>query len=319
MFYLGYCLRKKAVNLMRIRLRMIFTLSLLIGLMGSQVFITLGMLSHLTFSFSAISQKHLVQIERINQINQKLFIIMADPAGFQNSGNVPETRDMASIETTINNFKKDYDGSPEKLNSLQENYQDFKKNLNLYKQQIRNGLPPGGNTLASLQDSYFHFLLAVNSLRDSAIQQVRDTISSNYLMVKQAFYLLLIALSLVSVIGIIFGWYVARSFSRGLNALQEAIHNARHGDLSHPARWNYDDEFGHLAKSFNDMITSLQKSRQEMTRHYQQALETRDERIQILEEQLEEARTGKTGHKTELQKSRPEMHEQTGHVLTKDS
>ncbi len=300
---------------MRIRLRLIFTLSILLGLMGSQVFITVGLVSHLGITFADISQKHLVQIERINRINQKLVMTMADPARGMNSSS-PEAVDLKEMDSLVASYKKNYVGSPEQLAALQDSYNEFKRNYGSFRHQIKNGLPPGGQTFSSLQDSYFSLVVAVNSLRDQNILQVREALASNYLVAKQTFYLLLIALCLVSVIGIVFGWYVARSFSQGLNTMFTAIRNVTKGDLSQPARWDNPDEFGHLAKAFNVMLGSLLRARQETDRAHEEALESRDERIQLLRQQLTETAQAQDYRETERQRMIQEIRQQTTLVLT---
>lgn len=225
---------------MGIRLRMIFIFALILGLMAGQVFITLSLVSHLALSFADISQKYLAQIERINEIHKQLVRVVANP------GN-PE---FTELDAMISEYVQNHDGPPEQLVSFQNSYYDFKRN---YQSGQKGSIP---------LDSYLTFTAAADRMLEINTRQVRDTAAASSRVTAQSFYFLSIVVSLVTLIGIVFGWYFAHSFSRGLKALISATENAARGDFS-PMRWDSPDEFGRLVKAFNNMMKSLQKNRLE--------------------------------------------------------
>lgn len=241
---------------MHIRLRMIFTLALLLGLMASQVFITLDLVSHLALTFDNISQKQLVRIEKLNLIHRKLLMTGTDPAP-----------NLSDLEAAVTDYMQGYQDSPEELTAFLKSYREFKNN----------------------KDSH-NLMAEIDKLRDAGIREVREGTADNSRIAAQTFYLLSVVVCLVTITGILFGWYVARSYSKSLKALIMATNRVARGDFSQPVQYDYpDEEFGSLAKSFNHMMQALRKARQETERLHEQALETRDNHIQRLQERLNQS------------------------------
>lgn len=229
---------------MSIRLRLIFILALLLGLMASQVFITLGLVSHLALTFDDINRKYLVQIERTGQLHQKLVAIIAraEPG-------------LTELDTAFTAYQKAYQGPPDKLAFLNEKYNVFRSSFK------------SGQTGAASQHSYLQLMHAIDVIQGLEYQRIKNTTLISSQVTTQTFYLLSIVVVLVTMIGILFGWYLAHSFSKGLNVLITAADKAARGDFSQTLHWNSPDEFGQLAKSFNNMLRSLRKATQEGTRH----------------------------------------------------
>ena len=243
---------------MHIRIRLMFILALLLGLMACQVFITLSLLSHLAVAFTDISQKYIVQIEQLNQVNMKSTMAIANP-----------NYDFSDLDATVKSYTTAYEGSPEKIASLKKDYADFRNDL------LKN----------DAQGSYFRLIDSTSRLRDLNIQQIRDATSFSNQVALKTFYLLSIVVILVTVIGIIFGWSMARYFSSALITMRKAADRAAGGDFS-PVHWDYSDEFGSLAKAFNNMLRTLARSRMETASLHEHEIQTRDERIRELEERL---------------------------------
>lgn len=234
---------------MKIRLRMIFIFALILGLMAGQVFITLSLVSHLALSFADISQKYLTQIERINGIHKQLIKIAASP----------EKPDFTELDAIFNEYTLNYIGPPDKLASFRDSYHDFRQHF----QAGQSGIMPADKLSGGSfpRDSYLRLIETADRLQELNTRQVEDTAADSSRVASQTFYLLSIVVILVTLVGITFGWYMAHSFSKGLNILITATEKAARGDFSQPVRWDYPDEFGRLAKAFNNMLKALQKER----------------------------------------------------------
>lgn len=242
---------------MSIRLRLIFILALLLGLMASQVFITLGLVSHLALTFDDINRKYLVQIERTNQIHQKLVLIAED-----------NKTGLAELDTIITDYQGAYQGPPDKLAFFNNKYNAFISSIK------------AGQTGTTLQNSYLQLMNAIDVMRDLEYQHIKGTTLISSQLTTQTFYLLSIVVILVTVIGIVFGWHLAHSFSTALLALITATEKAAKGDFSQTLRWtNTTDEFAQLAKSFNNMLHSLRKAAQENAQHHEYTPKIRGGRI----------------------------------------
>ncbi len=63
-------------------------------------------------------------------------------------------------------------------------------------------------------------------------------------------------------LALLLAFFLLRQTTAPLRALEEAAQKIRQGDLSHRVTILSDDEFGHVARSFNEMASSLEKTEQ---------------------------------------------------------
>lgn|GEM_PF-4192594 len=252
---------------MRIRLRLIFILSLLLGLTGILVFITISMVSHLALSFSNISQRSMADIEQLDRVHHEVMMVIENQVGLSPGTVDPQSAagapDLAQAEARALAFKESYKGPPDKTTLFWNDFNNFKQQYTVHAERLNSGVPPDGVQQKALAAAYFKLLDTISNLRDFSIRQVRDATNNNNLVARQTFFILLIGLSIVTFIGIIFGWYVAHSFSRGYHTVLSGIRRITQGDLSQPVEWDHPDEFGKLARHINELQDSLIKAKHE--------------------------------------------------------
>lgn len=120
--------------------------------------------------------------------------------------------------------------------------------------------------IAPSQDGLHYILLASTEARLAAFAETRAT------------------LALLSVGGIVVGtaivWFFIRRITRPLTALRDTAEAVGRGDFSRRIEAVSNDEFGDLAKAFNQMTSNLHTSRAELERAMQQVKMTQAQLIQ---------------------------------------
>lgn len=290
---------------MSIRTRLIFTLSMLLALMTSQVIITVSLTSRIA-NLSKDITAQLVQIKRIDSIYDDLNSLNMEVNSLTHASS---NRNLKELESDISAFYLNYTGSHEKLTSFKTNYNEFTENFKLFL------LTESNHSLVAnkLNQSYRQVLQQVKEFQQESTEQINDYSLTTQQVVVRTRYLLSIALFLVTVIEVVLGWYLARSISKGLNTLLAATRKVAQGDFSHPINWSSKDEFGYLVRAFNAMLRSLQITNEENVELHKKTIKINEERIRLLRERL--SQTVKA-QEDERQRVARELHDQGGQALT---
>ncbi len=291
---------------MSIRTRLIFTLSMLLALMTSQVIITVSLTSRIA-NLSTDITAQLAQIKRIDSIYDDLTSLNMEVNSLSPTSN---NRNLEELESDISAFSLHYTGSQEKLNAFKTNYNEFTENYKLF---LLNTESNHSLAVDKLTQSYNQVLQQVKEFQQKSTEQINDYSLTTQKVVVRTRYLLSTALFLVTVIEVVLGWHLARSISRGLNTLLSATRKVAQGDFSHPISWYSKDEFGFLARAFNAMLRSLQITNEENVELHKKTIKINEERIRLLRERL--SQTVKA-QEDERQRVARELHDQGGQALT---
>lgn len=91
----------------------------------------------------------------------------------------------------------------------------------------------------------------------------------------------LIVMLIISVLAVAVFYYMIKVFFAPLEKLQEGVKKIEKGDMNYKIEVSSDDEIGRLSKSFNQMVESIKKSREEIDKKVEsqtkQIVEQRDE------------------------------------------
>ena len=295
---------------MSIRVRLIFTLSMLLGLMASQVIITVGLMSRIADMSTDISTNHLTQMKRIYDIHNDLISFRTTSELLEQNINTNNKGgfNFNDLQENIKIFEENYTGSLE-LIAFKEHYNEFLKNYQLlFTFGHRSDVVFNG-----LNESYEELLKQVEILQQESANRIHDYSLATNTVVERTRYLLSAALLLVTVVEIVLGWHLARSISAGLNTLLSATRKVTQGNLSQPIEWNTPDEFGHLARSFNAMLRSLRAAHTENIELNKETVNINEERIRLLRERLSQT---VRAQEDERQRIARELHDQAGQALT---
>jgi len=129
----------------------------------------------------------------------------------------------------------------------------------------------GSDDIDQLTWKYENYLVIATPVRDQANQVIgalyvrSRPLSQNQVIVALLMFVIFIASSIVSIIanaliGMVYGWFVARNFVRRLVHLTQATDSLAAGDLSVRVNDGSIDEIGHLARRFDSMAQQLESN-----------------------------------------------------------
>ncbi|MHB1126174.1 MAG: histidine kinase [Bacillota bacterium] len=309
--------------MLTIKTRLLFALSMLLGLMASQVIITVTLMTQITNITTEITGVHLMQLDRINQISTNLLRIRMAQLSLV-LANDPQERILAVNQSErmaagINEIIEEYRKFLPPLNKgettlfmnyytlLEQDHQQLLTQVN--DQQLAAAL----GTFYSSQSTYASALDAADKLRNHNLTRAQEDARTSRAVAARTKSLLSLALLIAAAIEIALGVYLGRSISKGLNTLLNATQRVAQGDLSYPINWTAPDEFGQLTRSFNFMLRSLINARHENTLLHQKSLQMSSDRIYLLRERLSQV---VKAQEDERQRVARELHDQAGQVLT---
>lgn len=139
---------------------------------------------------------------------------------------------------------------------------------------------------ANSQDAFDEMLYHLGRIRndEAAIARSASARATTTAASMRSFFIWLTVGAIAGLIGL--GFYIWYSLTSGLRRLQVATRRVTSGDLSQLVSVKSKDEFGELAESFNNMLSSLKQSMEENQRLTQEALKLKEERIGLLQQQF---------------------------------
>ncbi|MHB1418531.1 MAG: sensor histidine kinase [Bacillota bacterium] len=309
--------------MLTIKTRLLFALSMLLGLMASQVIITVTLVTQINNITTEITGVHLKQLDRVNQISTGLVRFRMAQLALVLAEN-PQERTKAvdqsnQMETGVNVLVQEYRKFLPPMDKGETgpfmNYYTLlqKDHQQLLHQVERQQLAAALGTFYNSQDTYTSALDAADKLRNLNLSRAEEDATMSRSVATHTKSLLTLALLIAAIIEIALGLYLGRSISNGLSTLLNATHRVAQGDLSYPINWTAPDEFGQLTRSFNFMLRSLINARQENTLLHQSSLQMSDDRIRLLRERLSQV---VKAQEDERQRVARELHDQAGQVLT---
>lgn len=114
------------------------------------------------------------------------------------------------------------------------------------------------------QESRRQLIHTLYPLIESERQEFHEAADETRASIASAVNVLIISVTVVVIIALIAGYLVARSITRPIQELNNAVHLIAKGDLSQELTIQTSDETGELATSFNYMRTELKKHRDSM-------------------------------------------------------
>lgn len=292
---------------MSIRTKIIFALSILLGLMASQLVITITQVGRIASISTHIATRGLESLTSISQLESQLIALRLEEqtAIFTPHSNAlfPDDQLLPSLMTAAVSYRA-ASGLPQaRLAAWQEQLDTFIAQHHLLQEQLVAGNIPQATTSYENSTPVFTGLLAATRAlaRDELAlnNTLGDLVATFSQQTRQLFTLALIVATLLE-IGL--GWYLMRSLTRSLSLLVEGTRWVAKGDLTRQVNLDTRDEFAYLARSFNAMVSAL--------RQVQQANAQMQE---ILREQF--SRIVKA-QEDERQRVARELHDQAGQALT---
>ncbi len=287
---------------MSINVRLIFALSIILGLMASQMLITINLVSRVADISTDVSSTHLERIHLGNQILGSLLNIQALLTNGDEGSDGQLKEELNRLDILVHGYLERHQEGGPNLDAFTQHYKHFSDSFH------------GISVMDQGKTSQLRELLsATMTVLAKDFQDASAAAESSNQVATYTRSLLSVALIIATVVEIFLGWYLARYINTGLKVLLAATHKVAQGDLSQSVVWEYPDEFGHLARSFNAMIQSLKNARLENSRLHREALKMQEERIKLLRQHL--SRTVKA-QEDERKRVARELHDQAGQALT---
>lgn len=303
---------------MSIRARLIFALSVLLGLMGSQVVITISLIARIADISETVVLDNLGRVEYAARLSADLSYLRAGEQALLNVAAGEDFRlRLAQLDAPLRRLATSMEypeNPPEEERRFRQAYQAYLRSHDrLVALAAAGNLPQAVQEFRAAEPLFQAAYGAAEQLRQYEFNQVRSASQMSATLAQQTRRLLTLALVMAALVELSMGWYLARSITTGLNNLLESTRRVAQGDLSHRAGVDSQDEFAQLARSFNAMLRSLEATRQENSRLHAEALRIAEDHVRLLRQHLSQV---VQAQEAERQRVARELHDQAGQALT---
>lgn len=303
---------------MSIRTKIIFAFSMLLGLMASQLIITITQVGRIADISSHVAGEGLTSLTQLRDIELSLMELRLA----EQSAILPEDFTPSATNEQLFSSLQPYLRSSLPANDLPAGeVTAWRAALSAYLETHRvlaaslaaGDMAAARQTFTAARPQFEALLNATRSLTARELAANRGLGSLTTHLASQTRHLFTAGLIVATLVEIGIGWYLMRSLTASLARLVEGTRRVAAGDLTHEVYLDTQDEFSYLARSFNAMLKSLRDTQAENVKLHVQTVQMQQDQIRLLREQF--SRIVKA-QEDERQRVARELHDQAGQALT---
>lgn len=299
---------------MSIRTKIIFAFSVLLGLMASQLIITITQVGRIADISSHVAGAGLTSLTRLQDIELSLLELrLAAQSALLHEDFTP----LAASEQLLSSLTSSWPANTlplEEVAAWQARLSAYLESHTVLTASLASGdLTAAREIFTATQPQFEALLNATRSLAARELAANRHLGNLTTELASQTRHLFTAGLIIATLVEIGIGWYLMRSLTTSLARLVEGTRRVASGDLTQEVYLDTQDEFSYLARSFNAMLKSLRDTQVENARLHLQTVEMQQEQIRLLREQF--SRIVKA-QEDERQRVARELHDQAGQALT---